>query len=505
MKKLKIYFTSDVHGYMYPTDYRDESEKNMGMIKIINEINKDSNTLVIDGGDTIQGSPFTNYLSNTDFHAHPVADILNHGGYDYITLGNHDFNYGYEYLKKYLNTFNGKCLCANVTDNTGSLNIPDFDIKVMDNGLKVGVIGFTTEFINRWERPDNLKNFTVSETYSAVSKAVKEIKDSCDILIGVYHGGFEYDLENHKKLSDTKENLAYKICQDFDFDILLTGHQHMALEGHVINGTHIVQTPPNGTAYALMDITFNDSETLSVSSSLITPASPAENTMKEKYSYLQDEVQNWLDTPVGHLDMILEPDEHIKMAVNGSPMANFINQIQLEASGADISVTSFANSIKGFNQNVTVRDITSTYMFPNTLAVLKVDGNILKAALERSASYIEQKADGTLTVSDLFLKPKVEHYNYDYFANIEYIFDISKPIGERVVSMKFKGQEIKENDTLTLAMNNYRATGAGGYDFYTSCEVVKEVLQEMPDIIIDYFRTHKEVTVDKTQYITVIQ
>ncbi len=88
---------------------------------------------------------------------------------------------------------------------------------------------------------------------------------------------------------------------------------------------------------------------------------------------------------------------------------------------------------------------------------------------------------------------------------MSYIFDINKEVGNRVVSMKFKGKDIFDNDTLTLAMNNYRATGVGGYDFYRNCRVVGEVLNEMPDIIIDYFRAHKKVVVDKNQYLTVIK
>jgi len=143
-------------------------------------------------------------------------------------------------------------------------------------------------------------------------------------------------------------------------------------------------------------------------------------------------------------------------------------------------------------------------MFPNTLAILEIDGKTLKLALERCASYFDN-VDGRLQVSNGFLKPKVEHYNYDYFSNLNYTFDTTKEIGNRVVSMKFKGKEISDNDTLTLAMNNYRAIGAGGYDFYRDCKVVGEVLNEMPDIIIDYFRIHKEVIVDKNQYLTVIK
>ncbi len=504
MKKLKIYFTSDIHGYIYPTNYRDDTEKNMGILNIINQFEKDGNTLIIDGGDTIQGSPLTNYLSNNEFDIHPLATVMNEGQYDYVTLGNHDFNYGYDYLKKYLSNLNGKCLCTNVDNITKEICILPYDIKTMENGLKVGIMGFTTDFINRWERPLNIKNFTITDTFKSVKKYYVELKKQCDLVIGVYHGGFENDLESHEKLSNTNENIAYKLCQEFDFHILLTGHQHMEIPGQYLHNTYIAQTPPNGTKFLEINLEFHDDLSKNISSSLKKVELNPNNAMYYKFLNLEKQVQKWLDTPVGFLDIELQPSTHINMATNGSYLANFINQVQLDASGADISVTSFANSIKGFNKNVTVRDITSTYMFPNTLTIIEIDGKTLKLALEKCASYFDN-IDGELQVSTRFLKPKVEHYNYDYFSNLSYIFDINKEVGNRVVSMKFKGKDIFDNDSLTLAMNNYRATGAGGYDFYRNCRVVGEVLNEMPDIIIDYFRAHKKVVVDKNQYLTVIK
>lgn len=504
MKKLKIYFTSDLHGYVYPTDYRDDNEKNMGILNIINQFNKDGDTLIIDGGDTIQGSPFTNYLSNSEFDIHPLATIMNEGQYDYVTLGNHDFNYGYNYLKKYLNNLNGKCICTNVDNKTNELSILPYDIKTMENGLKVGMIGFTTDFINRWERPSNIENFTISDTFNTAKKYYEELKNQCDLLIGIYHGGFENDLESHEKLSDTSENIAYKLCKEFDFHILLTGHQHMEIPGHYLHNTYIAQTPPNGTKFLELNLELHEDLSLDINSSLRNVELNPNKAMYDKFLSLENQVQKWLDTPVGFLDVELQPSTHIDMAVNGSYLANFINQVQLDASGADISVTSFANSIKGFNKDVTVRDITSTYMFPNTLSILEVDGKTLKLALERCASYFEY-ADDKLQVSNRFLKPKIEHYNYDYFANLNYTFDLTKEVGNRVSSIKFKGKEVNDNDKLTLAMNNYRATGAGGYDFYRDCKVVGEVLKEMPDIIIDYFIGHKQVIVDKNQYLTIIK
>lgn len=503
MKNLKIYFTSDLHGYVYPTNYVDKTQKNIGLLNIINGFEKDGNTLVIDSGDTIQGSPFTNYLSNAKFDIHPMATIMNAGGYDYITLGNHDFNYGYDYLKKYLNNLNAKCLCCNVEDKTSQVEILPYDIKTMENGLKVGLIGFTTDFINRWERAEHIANFTISDTFNAVENIYDKVKNQCDLLIGIYHGGFEYDLETHKQLSKTSENIAYKICKEFDFDVLLTGHQHLEIGGHNLHGTYIAQTPPNGSKFLELDLEISDDNNININSSLKNVELNPNKEMYELFLPLETKVQEWLDTPVGFLDSDLQPSTHLDMAINGSHLANFINQIQLEESGADISCTSFANSIKGFDKNVTVRDIMSTYMYPNTLVLLEVSREDLKLALERSASYFNNNS-GELSVSDLFLKPKVEHYNYDYFANINYTFDLNKEIGNRVTSIKYKGEELSENDRLTLVMNNYRATGAGGYEFYNDCKIIKEILVEMPEVIINYFKNNKNVVVDKSKYINII-
>ena len=116
MKTLKIYFTSDMHGFVYPTDYTNNDDKHLGMLNVINSFTKDENTLIIDGGDTIQGSPFTTFISKKDFEVHPIGKVLNQGKYDFVTLGNHDFNYGYDYLAKYLNTLDATCVCSNVED-----------------------------------------------------------------------------------------------------------------------------------------------------------------------------------------------------------------------------------------------------------------------------------------------------------------------------------------------------------------------------------------------------
>lgn len=151
------------------------------------------------------------------------------------------------------------------------------------------------------------------------------------------------------------------------------------------------------------------------------------------------------------------------MVLHGTPIADFFNQVQLAASGADIACTSLANEMRGFAQQVTVRDVVATYIYPNTLVVLEVDERVLRAALERCAAYFNED----LTVARDFLEPKVAHYNYDFFAGIEYTFDLSKPVGERVVSLTRGGAPLSGKST--PVMNNHRATVVVGYDVYLQC------------------------------------
>ena len=91
-QKLKIYYTSDVHGYFYPTTYGDRETKNVGLFSLVSGFVKDENTLIMDGGDILQGSAFACYCRQKVQSPGIMADIMNDCGYDYYTLGNHDFN-----------------------------------------------------------------------------------------------------------------------------------------------------------------------------------------------------------------------------------------------------------------------------------------------------------------------------------------------------------------------------------------------------------------------------
>lgn len=514
-RKLTVYFTSDNHGYLSPINYATGEYADTGLSNCMANYINDGNSLIIDGGDSLQGSPFTYYLHKNNPHAaRVIAEVMNCGGFDFYTLGNHDFNYGPAVLQEFIDSLDARCLCANVE---GLRGIEKTAVVKLKNGLRVGLTGIVTHYINIWERRENLEGLTITEPIPAAEAALKELREeNVDLTVCIYHGGFEADFDTGASLSDTDENQGYRICRELGFDILLTGHQHLALPGRKLFDTYICQTPDKAKQYIKMDVTVENSHVdsnarnqvaagrVKAVSRLYDAGTQTESNAASLLAPLDQKTAEWLDTPVGHIDTALVPDAPIEMAENGSLIANFFNQVQLEASGADISCTGLANEVKGFNNDITVRDVVATYIYPNTLHTLAVNRAVLRSALERCAEYFTVNDDNSLRVSDVFLKPKVEHYNYDYYAGINVTMDVRKPVGERVVSIMYKGEELSEDKELTLCLNNYRSTGTGGYPCFKACRKVSESATEISELIMDYVVNHGKIELDRTKWLNVI-
>lgn len=257
MRQIRIIFTSDIHGYFYPTDYLDRKRKPKGLLHIAQTFHKDGNTLILDGGDTLQGAPFS-YYSQMKGRPDIAAELMNQAGYDAVTIGNHDFNYGYEYLQSFLNQLNAVCVCQNcINRETGDSAFP-WRIFQLENGVCVGIVGAVTDFVNVWEKKENLSEIKISETYESIERAYHEVKDRVDITICLYHGGMECDTETGKILETSGENIGFKICSKLGFDLLLTGHQHMPINGRSICGTYVVQNACNADTYHEIKISLSD-------------------------------------------------------------------------------------------------------------------------------------------------------------------------------------------------------------------------------------------------------
>ena len=172
---MRIVYTSDVHSYLFPTTYYEKGERNVGLMRIAESFEKDDDTVVVDGGDTIQGSALSKYVFDRNIRPFPQAQVFKRMGLDIAVPGNHDFNYGYGVFSEFFTETAATILCANLEDRTGRLDIRRHLILEDSSGLRVGFIGAVTDYVNVWERRENLENFVISPVIESVSRELDNV------------------------------------------------------------------------------------------------------------------------------------------------------------------------------------------------------------------------------------------------------------------------------------------------------------------------------------------
>ncbi|MDD5792048.1 MAG: bifunctional UDP-sugar hydrolase/5'-nucleotidase [Erysipelotrichaceae bacterium] len=504
--KIRILASSDVHGYAMPYSYADNKPCNHGLLRLKSTIKayRNENTLLIDNGDILQGSPLlTYYYEHQDEYENPMISCVNDIGYDYINIGNHDFNYGIKNLKNYLQNIKARCLTGNVFYKGECLG-NEYVIHEFADGKRIALIGAVTHYISNWEKEENLKDVEVIEAFEFVKRTVEKIKreEETDGIVVVYHGGYERDLLTGSLTeADTGENEAYRMCKEIEgIDVLISGHQHRSFATFCLK-VKTTQTACNGKELALIDY---DLDKRAIEAALIPNDYPADKELEQKLSMIEEATQHWLDETCGEIvDYDLRIKDEFAARLKKHPLISFLNQIQKEAAHSDLSGNALFNDAVGFNQNISMRDIVSTYVYPNTIVVLRISGKILKEYLEKCAEYFAVE-DQKIVVNKSYIYPKPQHFNYDMVDGVDYVIKVSNPPGERIISLKYQRSDVKDDDSFLLAINNYRASGGGNFLMFKDCEVVREIQDDMVNVIGNYLLKHPKVKVEHHDNIEVI-
>ncbi|WNR43633.1 bifunctional metallophosphatase/5'-nucleotidase [Paenibacillus roseipurpureus] len=495
--------TSDLHGNMLPIHYANNKPNEVGLTKIASliaqERAKGDHVIVIDNGDLIQGTPLAYHHARLDNEPiNPMVMGLNYLNYDAAVLGNHEFNYGLAVLQKAIRESNFPWLSANIVNQeTGAPFFgPPYVIKESPEGVRVGILGLTTPYIPNWEDPKHIAGIRFEDPISTARTWIQHMKsvEGADVIVVSYHGGFERDIETGEPSEPlTGENQGYQLCMEVDgIDVLLTGHQHRSIAGAQINGVTIVQPSTAGVSLGKVQLELEKVEgkwqIRSKQSMLLSVANvEADSDLIGKNESYEAKTQVWLDQPIGHLtgDMLVQDPMKIRLADNA--LIEFINHVQMELSGAPISNTAlFDNVSPGFPRRITMRDIVSNYIYPNTLKVIRISGQDIKDALEQSAEYFELTDEGEVRVSKSFMEPKPAHYNYDMWEGITYTLNISRPIGSRVVQLDFEGKPMDLGRSFDVVMNNYRAAGGGNYAMFQDKPVIKDIPTDVAELLAGY-------------------
>lgn len=503
--------TSDLHGFILPGSYATRSGVPYGLARtasIIKEIRRTyPHTLLIDNGDCLQGTPLTYYHAKVNsLLPNPVIACLNELRYDAAVPGNHEFNYGLSYLRNAVEASDFPWLSANIVDAaTGqpAFGMP-YRIYEMENGVRIGVLGLTTSYIPAWEQPQHITGLLFEDPVSTAQKWVSVMRtvEKADIIVVSYHGGFERDPETGLPTEPlTGENVGYALCEQVEgIDVLLTGHQHRAIENCSIHGVCVVQPGNEGRYLGKITLLLErHPEGWSVARSKSELISAAEyepdQTIQQLVGEIEELTQTWLDQPFGFVDGDMTVRSHAAARLKEHPLIEFIHRVQMDSSGAELSAAAlFDNVSPGFGEVITMREIVSNYIYPNTLKVLRVPVADIRAALEQSAEYFTLNAEGYITVNPAFLSPKPQHFNYDMWEGIEYELDISKPAGQRVTMLQRNGQPLDADKEYDVVMNNYRAAGGGNFAMFQDKPVVKDIPTDMVELIADYISTRGRIT-----------
>ncbi len=505
---LTVLFTSDMHGHVLPVDEvtgRPLEGSVAQAATVIARVRAESpRTVVLDGGDAIEGSALAYYaLAATGATgADPTVAAMNVIGYDAAAVGNHEFNFGLGVLRRSMEQSRFTWLAANL-GGAATAHLPVRAEVVLDRGgVRVGVLGLTNPNVPHWEPSGHIAGLRFEDPVAAARREVAALRKRADVVIVVAHTGFERNLDTGKDVGGGNENFAWRLARIPGIDLLLTGHTHRNIPPRALGATVVAQPGRWAEEVTRVDLTLQragDGWTVTGwrGENLPTRDAAADPAVVAAVAPAQRRAEEALSRPMGTLAAPLH--------VGGVPTADdaaedLIHAVQLEASGAQLSLAAplGMRPVDFPAGEVTPRLAQALYPYPNTLVVVRLTGAQLKAVLEHAVAGWVGFDCGAPGGCKLLRRGNRPGYNYDTLEGATYLVDVTKPVGRRIVGLRVGGSPVDPHATFTVVINSYRAAGGGGYPALATAPRVKTVDRPMADLIVAYFSGHRVVSPEAT-------
>ncbi|KAB2336362.1 bifunctional 2',3'-cyclic-nucleotide 2'-phosphodiesterase/3'-nucleotidase [Cytobacillus depressus] len=557
---IRILGTTDIHTNIYNYDYYKDAETlEFGLAKtatLIKEARAEvKNTLLFDNGDLIQGNPLGDYKARVNKlekgELHPVFQAMKQLDYDAATVGNHEFNYGLEFLDEVLDDAPMPYVNANVYkddhDNDPSNDEHYFKPytilkkKVVDDRgktqvIKVGVVGAVAPQITQWDKAHLAGKVTTKDIVKSVEAQIPKMKkDGADLIIALAHSGI-----GDAEVNELEENATYDLTKVEGIDAIISGHSHSTFPGNyrnlsgvdtekgTINGVPVVMAGSWGSHLGVIDLKIvkeegkwvvkNSEAELRAIYDQTTKTSLAEpdNEILEAVKKAHEETLNYVRQPVGatkadiHSYFALAQDDpsiqivtnaqkwYVERKVKGTPDEN----LPILSAGAPFKAGGGSNYTYIPAGTIAIKNVADLYLYPNTIATVKITGADVKEWLEMSAGQFNQ-IDPTSDKEQPLINRSYPAYNFDVMDGVTYQIDVTEPAkydrngnlvnaeANRIKNLQYNGQPIDLEQEFLVATNNYRA--GGNFPGVRNQTAVEMYPDENRQAIIDYIQEQQTI------------
>jgi 5'-nucleotidase/UDP-sugar diphosphatase len=475
-REIRILYINDFHGFAEPYRPLGSDEPLGGMAWLSSEVKRlrqGKPTLLLAAGDMIQGNNWANL-----FRGESAMGLMNLMGFDAMVVGNHEFDFGQEVLKKRVSEAFFPVLGANVKGLEG---LKPYVTKEV-GGMKVGIIGVVTEDTPVSTSPKNVAGLEFVSPASAVEKYVNQLRNEVDLVVVLSHIGLYAD----QRLAENVKGI----------DVIVGGHSHTKVAKPVkIGETLVVQAWEHGKVLGVLDLTVENGRVIEWDGRLeeIKPKPGDEDTQVQAFinGYSQ-KIDLIMNVYVGETEEDLDGEKVRKAETN---LGDLVADIMREVSGADAAIINGGGIRTSIRKGgVRVKDVYSVLPFDNYIVSIRLTGKQIREALEYGFSGIEEDAG-----------------RFPQVSGLKITYSPSAPKGSRIRELLIEGGPVDPLKEYRVATNDFMAAGGDGYKAFGEAirsskdfEVIGGMMKGekvaysdagrwIRDVVIDYIRARGKI------------